>query len=326
MQNGRILELPKEDYGHGMLDVHPDEIAQIVRDFLDGEDVRGEAVNPDGAGKQSIASPATSANFVRRAFADGRWGQMHYRSIRPPDAEQTTRPLICLHASPRSGRAFANFMRAVGTDRIVLAPDTPGFGESDPPPEPVEIADFADVMTDFIMKQGFEEVDLLGFHTGSEVATELWHKMGKMVKHIVMYSAPLFSEVELADFRARYTPVSFGEDGMHNVERWRFFWPWLGPGQPIENYAEAFNETLRWGPAYSWGHRAAFNYPMAKRLKQVNCPVLVLNPEDDLYEQSKRAADLIQKGRVHDLPGFGHGMLDTRTDEIATIVREFLGS
>ena len=113
---------------------------------------------------------------------------------------------------------------------------------------------------------------------------------------------------------------------MHNVERWRFFWPWLGPGQPIENYAEAFNETLRWGPAYSWGHRAAFNYPMAKRLKQVNCPVLVLNPEDDLYEQSKRAADLIQKGRVHDLPGFGHGMLDTRTDEIATIVREFLGS
>lgn len=326
MQNGRILELPKEKFGHGMLDLHPDEIAQIARDFLDSDDVEETVVNPDGAGKRTIASPATSATFVRRAFADSRWGQLHYRSIRPPEAEQTARPLICLHASPRSGKAYVNFMKSIGSDRIVLAPDTPGFGESEPPPEPVEIADFADVMTDFIMKQGFDEVDLFGFHTGSEVATELWHKMGKMVKHIVMYSAPLFSDEELADFRARYTPVTFGEDGIHNVERWQFFWPWLGPDQPITNYAEAFNETLRWGPAYSWGHRAAFNYPMAKRLKQVNCPVLVLNPEDDLYEQSKRAADLIQKGRVHDLPGFGHGMLDTRTADIAAVVREFLES
>ncbi len=324
MQNGRIVELPKADYGHGMFDIRPDEIAAIVREFLDDDGIDNDAINPDDAGKKTIASPASAATFVRRAFTDSRWGQLHYRGIHPPEAQRTRRPLICFHASPRSGKAFVNLMKAVGTDRIVLAPDTPGFGESEPPPEPVEIADLADVMADFVMKQGFDEVDVFGFHTGSEVATELWHKMGKMVKHIVMYSAPIFSDEELAGFRERYTPVTFAEDGMHNVTRWQFFWPWLGPEQPIENYADAFNETLRWGPAYSWGHRAAFNYPMAKRLKQVNCPVLVLNPEDDLFEQSKRATEVIQKGRVHDLLGFGHGMLDTRTQEIAAIVREFL--
>ena len=53
-------------------------------------------------------------------------------------------------------------------------------------------------------------------------------------------------------------------------------------------------------------------------------PVLVLNPEDDLYEQSKRATEVIQKGRVHDMPGFGHGMMDTRTEEVAAVIREFV--
>ena len=235
-----------------------------------------------------------------------------------------SRPLICFHASPRSGNAFNKIMKVLGTDRVVIAPDTPGFGESEPPPAPVEISDFSDVMADFIMKHAFDEVDVFGFHTGSEVATELWHKLPKVVRHIVMYSAPIFSEEELADFRDKYTPVTFTDDGMHNVERWKFFWPWLGPEQPIENYATAFNETLRWGPAYSWGHRAAFNYAMSKRLKQVRAPVLVLNPRDDLYEQSKRAEEFIQKGRVHDMPGFGHGMLDTRTNEVAALVREFV--
>jgi pimeloyl-ACP methyl ester carboxylesterase len=324
MQNGRIVDLPKETFGHGMFETHPDEVAAIVREFLDDDPAEDDAVNPDDAGKKTIASPATAADFVRREFFDSRWGQFHYRSISPPEAARTQRPLICFHASPRSGDAFINIMKVLGTDRIVMAPDTPGFGESEPPPAPVEISDFADVMADFIMKQGFDEVDVFGFHTGSEVATELWHKLPKVVRHIMMYSAPIFSEEELADFRDKYTPVEFTDDGMHNVERWQFFWPWLGPNQPIENYAAAFNETLRWGPAYSWGHRAAFNYAMAKRLKQVTVPVLVLNPEDDLYEQSKRATEVIQKGRVHDMPGFGHGMMDTRTEEVAAVIREFV--
>jgi pimeloyl-ACP methyl ester carboxylesterase len=322
LRNGRILDLPQETFGHGMFMTRPEEVAAIVRDFLDDDDSEPDDV--DDAKKKTIASPANLPGFVRRAFTDSRWGQLHYRVIRPAEDDQKHRPLICFHASPRSGRAYVNLMEAIGNDRIVMAPDTPGFGESEPPPEPVEISDFADVMVEFIMKQGFESVDLFGFHTGSEVATEVWHKMPKTVAHIVMYSAPIFSEEELVDFRERYTPVEFDENGMHNVLRWQFFWPWLGPEQPIENYAQAFYETLRWGPAYPWGHRAAFNYAMAKRLKQVNCPVLVLNPEDDLYEQSKRAADLIQKGRVHDMPGFGHGMMDTRTKDVAAIVREFL--
>ena len=55
----------------------------------------------------------------------------------------------------------------IGRDRFVVAPDTPGFGMSDPPPGPREIGDFADVMHDFIAEIGLGMVDVMGYHTGS---------------------------------------------------------------------------------------------------------------------------------------------------------------
>ena len=52
--------------------------------------------------------------------------------------------------------------------------------------------------------------------------------------------------------------------------------------------------------------------------------MLILNPEDDLWDYTPRAAPLLKNGRVHDLPGWTHGFLDARTSETATLVREFL--
>jgi len=51
----------------------------------------------------------------------------------------------------------------------------------------------------------------------------------------------------------------------------------------------------------------------------------LLNPDDDLAEQTPRAAPLLKNGRIHDLP-YSHGMLDAHTAEIAAILRQFLDS
>ncbi|MBM3504359.1 MAG: alpha/beta fold hydrolase [Alphaproteobacteria bacterium] len=321
MRDGRIVELPADRFGHGMLDADTAAIVDIVRPFLD-DPVAPAIADPSAALRQLIASPARAPGFVRRAFADQRWGQLHYRSCEP--LRPTKRPLICLHASPLSGKSFATIMPLLAQDRVVLAPDTAGFGESDPPPTPVEIADYAEVLSDFILKRGHTDVDLFGFHTGSLLAVEIALRVPGLVNRLVLYSAPVFSEPELAEFREHYTPVAFTEDGMHNVKRWQSFWRWRGPGQTVWMYANQFAETLRWGPMYSWGHAAVFRHPFATRLGQLENPILVLNPEDDIHEHTKRAAPLLKNGRVHPLPGFGHGMMDTRAPEIAALMRGFL--
>src|SRR3712207_7041745 len=44
------------------------------------------------------------------------------------------RPLVAFHLSPSSGHLFVPLLRELAQDRLALAPDTPGYGASDPPP------------------------------------------------------------------------------------------------------------------------------------------------------------------------------------------------
>jgi pimeloyl-ACP methyl ester carboxylesterase len=80
-------------------------------------------------------------------------------------------------------------------------------------------------------------------------------------------------------------------------------------------------------PATSWwGHRAAFNFLTGEALPNTPHPILILNPEDDLWNFTPRAKPLLKhsESRIHDLPGWSHGFLDLKTGEAAAIVRDFL--
>ena len=96
------------------------------------------------------------------------------------------------------------------------------------------------------------------------------------------------------------------------------------PGWTLDHVATQFPDALR-RPAISWwGHNAAFGYPLGEKLPLVSQPILVLNPEDDLHVQTRRAAGLIGGENIMELPGWGHGFLDVRTEQAASILRDFL--
>ena len=189
---------------------------------------------------------------------------------------------------------------------------------------PPEIEDYAYAMAALLDELGIQQTDVMGFHTGSMTVIELARQRPELVRKIVMISAPIFTAEELDELRAHYKPVAYEEDGSHNARAWQAFWQWRGPGQTIESYARNNIQGMRGGPVRHWGHRAAFNYPFAERLPEVDKPILVLNPNDDLVEHSRRAPPLMKTGRVHELPHLGHGMLDCATQEIAGLLRDFL--
>lgn len=116
------------------------------------------------AGGQSVAR-------VRRAYHDGRFGQLHYR-IAGTAAAGGPRPLLCLHGSPYSGRIYETFLAVMGADRIALATDTPGFGDSDPPATVPAMSDHAAAIGDLLDASAFGEIDLLGCQAGSALAVE----------------------------------------------------------------------------------------------------------------------------------------------------------
>ena len=262
---------------------------------------------------------------VRRGYSRGRFGQIHYR-IAKPQGEPGQAPLLCLHSSPNSGRIYETFLRSIGTDRTAVAADTPGYGDSDPPPEAPTISDYATAMGDLIDAMAFESVDVIGYHTGSLTSVELALQRPEQVRRVIMISAPVFTEEELEANRAEFAPVQLTKDGSHLEKAWSSHVYWAMPGWTLDHVATQFPDALR-RPAISWwGFNAAFSYPLAEKLPQVRQPLLVLNPEDDLHAQTQRAKTLLANGRIHDLPAWGHGFLDIHTEQAAGLVRDFLGA
>lgn len=260
---------------------------------------------------------------VTKHYVDGRFGQMHFRRAAP--VNDTGRPaLLLFHMSPYSGVIYDTFMAEIGNDRLVIAVDTPGFGNSDAPPDLPEISDYAAAMGDVMDALKLRGVDLMGYHTGSKVAMELALQRPSQIRKLVMVSASIFTDAELADHRNLYAQTDIAEDGAHLAKWWKAAMRWSMKGRTKEQVAGVFYSRLM-NPAISWwGHRAAFNYKTADALPKVSHPILILNPEDDIWPFTPRAKPLLKNGRIHDLPGWSHGFLDIKTADAAAIVRGFL--
>lgn len=273
-----------------------------------------------------MAEMADSPARVKRAYADGLDGlQIHYRYAGARDSGKT--PLMCLHASPLSGIVYDYWLAEMGKDRFAVAPDTPGYGGSDTPAEPPLIGDLTDAMIAFMDSLGLTQVDVMGYHTGSFISADLAMRYPDRIRKVVMISAPIFDEDMIAEYSSRiYDPPPVLADVLASTATSLKANP-RGMFRDVPNderYADISIERLRHYRTGNWGFRAAFAYDLTATLPKVDQPVLVLNPEDDLWELTPQAQPYLKNGLIHNLPGWTHGALDTHTVEMAEIVRTFL--
>jgi len=250
-----------------------------------------------------------------RQFVDGRFGQIHVRVATPLLAQK--RPLACLHMSPKSGRIFARFLAQASAERVVLAHDYPGFGESDPPPaDPaVTIEDYAQSLWDVVDALQLGTIDLLGYHTGSLVAAEAARQRPGQVGAIVMISAPVFTAEEVAQMQATYAEIPLDAAGTRFRRMWDSVIAHRGPGVTLAMLAESYAENFRAGEHYEWGHRAAFAYApkFAEVVGGLSQRITVLMPDDDLATHTLRIAPWLTNGEIISHPEWGHGFLDAHT-------------
>jgi pimeloyl-ACP methyl ester carboxylesterase len=230
-------------------------------------------------------------------------------------------PLVLLHMSPLSGRMFDAVQPRIATDRVVYAPDTPGYGDSDPPPAPPAFGDYADVLGQWIAQLG-EPVDLLGYHTGAALAVEIARRYPDRVRRLVLVSVPIFADETKARLRAADAPA-LREDGTHLLEMWKSSMSVRPPGQSLEQVARTVADKQ--APAHSeWAIRALVDHPLERRLAELTQPTLIVRPKDSLWDGTAAAAKLVPGAVLVDRPAWGYGLFDAAPDEIASLVREFL--
>jgi pimeloyl-ACP methyl ester carboxylesterase len=277
------------------------------------------------AAAQGSTAMSSKPVSVRKAYADGPYGQIHYRYAGDRDSLQT--PLMCLHASPLSSIVYSVWLGEMGKDRFAVAPDTPGYGSSDTPDDAKMIPDFADAMIAFMDNIGLESVDVMGYHTGSFTSADLAVRYPDRIRKVVMISAPIFDQAIIDDYSQRIydPPPKFADVLETTANSIRENPMGMFTDLPSEDcYADIAIERLRHYRTGNWGFRAAFAYDLTAALPEIDQPLLILNPEDDLWELTPKAKPYLKNGRIHDLPGWTHGAMDKHTAEMAGLVRAFL--
>ena len=146
--------------------------------------------------------------MIERRFIDvpsgGTTRQMHYR------VAGSGPPLLMVHQSPRSSAEYEELIGEWSAQFTCIAPDTPGFGQSDPLPgtngaEP-EIDDFARATLAFLDAIGVERCAAYGFHSGAIILMRALRLEPERFSTVAMGGYAVWTPEEHALFGERYLP------------------------------------------------------------------------------------------------------------------------
>ncbi len=269
---------------------------------------------------------------VRRGYVDDRYGQLHYTIATPPlPASARRTPIVLLHQTVNASIESRGLFDELARDRIVIAIDTPGYGNSDGPPEPVTIEAYAAAIAEGLRGLGYgpkRPVDVLGLHTGALIAAELAIGEARTVRRAVLSGVYVVPEERwkkaLASLPSYQTSAEYFDWAFATLPRLRQYA--IERGIPDADWGRITVESLRPLVRREYGHMAAFRYAerAPARLPQVTQPVLLLALGDSLRQPTIDSQPLFRDARVADLPQYLDGAYFADVGPIAKALRAFL--
>lgn len=278
----------------------------------------------------AFASKPPNARFIRRGYTACRFGHMHYRTAEPDDEKIAPGmpALVMLHQNPSSSFEYEPLIAELATDRRIFAFDTPGYGMSDAPPAPPGMAGYAEAFSDALDSLGLDNVDLYGFHTGTLLAAELAILRPERVRSAVMTGIPMYDAPtrarKLAEAEAFPPPDEEGKVVLDLLQRlWTYVVASRDGRVPLAKAVLNFADKAAVLDRFTWAYKGVWGWDFA-RLAQVPCPVLVLQPAEDLRAVSLEAARLLPYAVVRELPDLDRDIFDIAPEILAHEIRSFL--
>ena len=209
--------------------------------------------------------------IIGRHFVDVGARRVHYRRC-------GAGPIVLMvHQSPHSSAEFEPLMREWAQHFTCIAPDTPGFGQSDPLPGTPDCDDFALGLVDLLDALGLDRVAGYGVHSGGVILVAALKLRPERFIGLAIAGYGVWTPDELAIFSERYLPpfrpTAFGE---HLAWLWprmieqSWFFPWfaatpaargLHPTDDGAPAAASAREMLDSGDAYRIGYGAVLRAP-----------------------------------------------------------------
>lgn len=260
-----------------------------------------------------------------RAFVRITEGLVHYRHADGRSAStEKSLPTLMMHASPASSRSVEPLALAVaelGGGRVI-APDTPGNGDSVPlqRTEP-QLVDYADAIVRTLDALQIERTNIYGFHTGAHIGIELAIAHPDRVGHLALDGLLWLEESERAEFLAQYAPPLIADawgtqvfQALQFIRDQSWFFPHFkrdpahnlgGGAMPPELLHTLTVDLLKAAPSYHLAYRAVFRHRLDERLPKLKVPVLLMADEGDPTRESVRRAATLVNGAQTAIGGEG---------------------
>ena len=200
--------------------------------------------------------------------------------------------LFLLHPSPSHSGSMEPLMQLLGTHFRVIAPDTPGYGQSaslDPAPETIE--GYLPFIEQLVTHLQADRILLYGTATGAQLAIAYALAHPEKISHLFLDNVAHFEEDIRNQLLQQYFISLEPEiDGSHltrlrqMVEQSCLFFPWfsthaenriadsLPPDAIIQQLVE---EYLIAGTDYARAYRAAMLHERVEKVQQLKVPTLI---------------------------------------------------
>lgn len=218
-------------------------------------------------------------------------------------------PLVLVHGFVISSLYLMPLARHLAPDVRVLAPDLPGFGESDKPDRVPHIAGLAEWLAGWMGAVGVPRAVMLGNSMGCQVVAALAARHPERVAGVILTGPTI-------DPRRRNGPQQIGrwlvdatrEKGSLAVIQMRDYWR-AGPSWMLQTYRVMMRDRIE------------------ERLPEVRAPALVVRgARDPIVPQdwAEEATRLLPRGRLIVIPGAPHALNYSAPLELARVTRPFL--
>ena len=209
--------------------------------------------------------------------------------------------LVMLHASPMSSAALLPFIEVAAQFVTVIAPDTPGYGWSDPLVESTgNLEGYVTALNTFVERLGLDGFGLYGSATGAQIAIEYSKAYAGKVSYLILDNAAHFTDEERERIVSGYFPdLTPDQMGSHLIKTWSaarnqgLFFPWhettsaarLPGGGVNADFAQMIAlEYLQAGKDYDLAYRAAFANEKMERMQPITIPTIIIRWEGSILK------------------------------------------
>ena len=216
-------------------------------------------------------------------------GQIHYIKV------GSAGPWIFLfHESPLSSWEFELVMPLMAPHARVVAFDTPGYGQSDSPPKPINIRGYADRLSQAIEYFHPDFFIIGAVHTGSSIALELINEFfNERVTHAIFSGIPIIERSKIEVFKEKITKSEITDDGKFLLDLWRRRKDNWGHETPSQMILDGLVQQLANYANFHWAFHAVFDYDAERALRKLKCPTLIINGDGDSLATIDKTAALM---------------------------------